>query len=227
MPAAKRFLLLAATKSDRLHGMLLRMFPRRSGPPPDRKRWDREYATGGWEWLKDLQEAPHNYIIAAYCNRAGDKTAILDIGCGEGVLQAILDRIGYRRYVGIDVSQVAIEHASAKANARTSFVTGDAMDRAIEGQFDTVVLNEVLYYFPDPLAILERLADRLNPGGQFVVSMAQPSFRDALAVQKIWRDIASVYKVAAEVSLRYPDGLPRTIKLFAPSSPSGAAQVPP
>jgi len=222
MPTAKWLLLVAATRFNWLHKFLLRLFPRRVGLPLDRDRWDREYATGGWEWLKGLSEAPHNYVIASYCGRIGAGTAILDVGCGEGVLQSILRRDGYQRYVGIDVSPFAIEHAGAKADATTSFVVADALDYETEEQFDTVVLNEVMYYFPDPLAILQHLADRLNAGGHFVVSMAQPSFREALAIQKIWRDIGSAYKVVAEVSLLYRDGLPRTVKLLARSPPSGS-----
>ena len=179
----------------------------------DQARWEREYASGGWEWLKGDDERVHNYIIAAYHTRFGPDAAILDVGCGEGVLQNLLARTGYRHYVGIDLSPTAIERVAARADSRTQFVVGNAETLALEGEFDIVVINEVMYYFRDPIAVLSRLR-AMVPAGVFIISMADVGFRATLRIQKIWQDIDAAMPMLDGMSLRYARGLHRTIRIF-------------
>lgn len=212
---AKSLLMTAACSWAPLADVLSRLFPHRDFAS-QATRWDQEYASGGWHWLKGLSEAPHNYVIAAYANRLKPDATILDVGCGEGVLHAILRTQGYERYTGIDLSPTAIENAAALADERTEFLVGDVRALQTERRFDVIILNEVLYYFPDPEVGLEELGRLLLGEGIFIVSMARAGLRDALAKQKIWRAIRRKYHLVEEVSLFYADGLPRTIAAFRP-----------
>lgn len=58
------------------------------------------------------------------------ETEILDLGCGDGTIGIFLAGLGYR-YLGIDISEAAIERArqrSAEAGADAGFRVANAMD---------------------------------------------------------------------------------------------------
>jgi len=179
----------------------------------DHAQWDREYATGEWEWLNNDDERVHNYIIAAYCTRFGPDVAILDVGCGQGVLHDLLTRTGYRRYVGVDLSPTAIQRIAPRADSRTHFLVGNAETLALQAEFDIVVINEVMYYFRDPMAALDRLR-AMVPAGVFIISMADVGFRATLRIQRIWQEINAAMPILDGMSLQYASGLRRTIRIF-------------
>jgi SAM-dependent methyltransferase len=212
----KNAFLNASSRCPPLRDGLLRLLR----PPerffPDQAQWDREYATGEWEWLKSDDERVHNYIIAAYCTRFGPDAAILDVGCGEGVLHALLARAGYRQYVGVDISPTAIERMASRTDNRTRFMVADAETLALQDQFDLVVLNEALYLFRDPMAVLTRLR-AMVPAGAFIISMADFGFRATLRIQKTWQDIETTMPMLDGMSLRYAKGLHRRIRIFGVS----------
>lgn len=213
MQTLKNACLSASSRCPPLRNGLLRFL---RPPPhffPDEAQWDSEYATGRWEWLKCDDERVHNYIIAAYCTRFGPDAAILDVGCGEGVLHNLLTRDGYRQYVGIDLSSTAIDRMASRRDNRTHFLVANAETLALEARFDIVVLNEVLYYFRDPIAALSRLR-AMAPAGVFIISMADLGFRATLRIQRIWQDIGASMPMLDGTSLRYAKGLHRTIRIF-------------
>ena len=216
----KSLVMTAACSWDPLAVLLSRLFPGEIADSAKRP-WEQEYAQGAWTWLSGISEAPHNHIIVAYVRHLKPEAAILDVGCGAGVLHAILRREGYRRYVGIDLSPTAIASASAFADTRTQFLVADAGTFRGEERFDIIILNEVLYYLPDPPAALDELADLLSEDGLFIVSMCRAGFRDALAKQQLWRDLRRKFGLVEEISLHYPAGLPRTIAVFRPRQGGG------
>jgi 2-polyprenyl-3-methyl-5-hydroxy-6-metoxy-1,4-benzoquinol methylase len=71
--------------------------------------------------------------------------SLLDVGCGEGVLQRRLRALGYARYLGIDSSEEAIARAQTERDARTEFRCADAETYMPQDRFDVIVFNEVLY----------------------------------------------------------------------------------
>ncbi len=82
-------------------------------------------------------------------------TAILDVGCGEGVFTKYLTGFA-REVVGIDVSPTAIERAK-KCVPRASFHCVALEDFHAERRFDLVVAVEMLYYVESVGAALEKL----------------------------------------------------------------------
>lgn len=96
--------------------------------------------------------------------------AVLDVGCGEGVLRSHLPASG--RYVGIEPSKLA--WARAKLDCPDcNIYHATAEDFTAEGGFSAVVFNEMLYYSKDPVALLKKYARTLSPGGMILCSIYQ------------------------------------------------------
>jgi 2-polyprenyl-3-methyl-5-hydroxy-6-metoxy-1,4-benzoquinol methylase len=135
------------------------------------RRWEREYRTDKWRYMQGLPELARYSVVVGYVQHLAPQGAVLDLGCGEGILQQRLGRSNYARYVGVDISRIAIAAASARADQKTQFLCADASRYEPGGRFDVIVLNEVLYYFSDPLSVLQHYERFLAPAGAFVISM--------------------------------------------------------
>jgi 2-polyprenyl-3-methyl-5-hydroxy-6-metoxy-1,4-benzoquinol methylase len=96
--------------------------------------------------------------------------SVLDVGCGVGVLRERLERVPFSEYVGVDLSEAAIEAAQVKDHSRSRFLVGDFASLDL-GTFDVVVLNEVLYYAPDARRFLAQVASALARDGLVLISM--------------------------------------------------------
>jgi SAM-dependent methyltransferase len=212
----KSLVLTAACSWHPAAVILSRLLPNKHIAADLHRPWEEEYAQGGWDWLQRHSETPHNHVIAALAGNMKPRGAILDVGCGKGVLHSILQRQGYERYVGIDLSPTAVAAASADAAANAEFMVCDALDFHTDIHFDAIILNEVLYYFPDPASDLQNLSRALKTGGIFIISMARAGVRDALAKQLIWRSLRHNFEVLEQISLHYTTGLPRTVAVLRP-----------
>jgi SAM-dependent methyltransferase len=78
---------------------------------------------------------------------------------------------GTRRYVGVDVSNVAIQQARARASIEARFEVADATTFDPGEPFDIIVLNEVLYYMDEPERVVEHYEHFLAPDGVLIISM--------------------------------------------------------
>jgi 2-polyprenyl-6-hydroxyphenyl methylase/3-demethylubiquinone-9 3-methyltransferase len=178
---------------------LLRYQPERRSS----EEWSSQYRHGALEFYGQLDELARYSIILGYLGwwAAGPperELTVLDVGCGPGLLRERLEGVPFRAYTGIDLSDVAIEEARARAFARSTFVVGDVSTTEV-GQFDVVVLNEVLYYASDPSAQLERIKALLNPGGVAVISMwRHPGDRS------IWKTVEGAFEIVDRVEVRNP-----------------------
>ena len=97
---------------------------------------------------------------------------VLEVGCGAGVLGERLKLSGKATHVtGIELSA----HAAALARSRLDAVQiGDVESMSLaawNGQFDTLVVADVLEHLRDPWAALFRLRDCLKDGGTVVASI--------------------------------------------------------
>ena len=66
--------------------------------------WNREYRRGDWDLLDSDDQLAHNLIVLGQVMNASKRTRILEVGCGSGRLLQLLQRIGFERYLGIDIS---------------------------------------------------------------------------------------------------------------------------
>ena len=119
-------------------------------------------------WYEERKRA---VLLASLPDR--DYGSVLELGCSTGVLSRELAGRTRDRFLGVDVSERALDRARArnadlsKARFERMHIPSDWPD----GGFDLVVLSELGYYLePAELDLLaERVARILPPGGAFVL----------------------------------------------------------
>lgn len=165
---------------------------RRKGDAPVQQQvWEEQYRGGKWSFLGGLPEVARYSVIAGYIAFLKTKPAILDLGCGEGILFHRYRPLGYAHYIGIDLSAAALDGLRAYEDERTRFVQADAETFAFAaGRFDVAVFNESLYYFHEPLAAVRRYAQSLKPDGILIVSTYLPSQRAVAILERIKAEYA-------------------------------------
>lgn len=103
-----------------------------------------------------------------------DGQAVLDVGCGGGLLTESLARAGAAA-TGIDLSPAALEQAREHARGQSldiEYLEQDAGALAEQraGAFGVVTCMELLEHVPDFPALLDDCARLLRPGGALFVS---------------------------------------------------------
>lgn len=165
------------------------------------EQWDDQYRSGKWDYLDSIDQLGHYAVIAGYVRHLNPSAAILELGCGNGLLVRYLEGMPLASYVGIDLSEEAVERARALA-ARTvasfpcRFRVGDFESQAPGGEFDLVVFAESIYYATRPLETLLRYSSALREGGSIIISMYR--YKNTAA---IWKQIESRFSVEASVRL--------------------------
>ena len=157
--------------------------------------WEAQYAAGRWDFLAQLSELARFSILAGYICHLKPGGAVLDMGCGQGVLLRRLPSSCYSRYVGIDVSGSAIAVAQKQQNERSAFLTADCEEYSPAEHFDVIVFNEVLCCLRDPLRTVERYTRSLSPGGLLLVSMCTAARGSATILRRLKRAYATVDEV--------------------------------
>ena len=138
--------------------------------------WDRQYRLGDWDYLWTEEQEPRYALIAGWYQRfASERRAVLDVGCGEGVLLSFLDHDRLKRYVGIDWSHLAVARAIGRYQtacaAEFKVAAAEEFASVCVERFDLVIINEVLYCTSDPLGLFESYARLLEPRGAIIVSI--------------------------------------------------------
>lgn len=101
----------------------------------------------------------------------GQRTEILDAGCGTGgLIRRLAPRHPAWRWTGIDVEPLACELARGRGVGEIVEASVLALPFATE-RFDAVVSADVLYHLDDDEAALRELARVLQPGGVVVVNV--------------------------------------------------------
>ncbi len=91
---------------------------------------------------------------------------ILDLGCGDGALTAILAATSAA--VGIDRSAEQVD-AACRRGLDARVAAGEAL--SFVNEFDAVFSNAALHWMRDPDAVIDGVWRGLKPGGRFVAEM--------------------------------------------------------
>ncbi len=129
---------------------------------------EQENRLNSWNRLRSEAELARYAAVRSAVERHAATGFVLDIGCSQGILQ---EGLRYGSYLGIDSFEAAIRRATAKVDVRTAFQVADATTFRPRRAPDAVVLNEVVYYLPDPLATIEHYATQLAAGGVIIISI--------------------------------------------------------
>lgn len=109
-------------------------------------------------------------IVADHMPPAG---RILDLGCGYGLLSALLAlRSPQRQVLGLDISaeRVATSQAAGRALPNLAFVQAD-VTRVEFGWADGIVMNDLLHHIPHThqIPLLAKCHQALPPGGVLII----------------------------------------------------------
>ncbi len=102
--------------------------------------------------------------LAALC-----QGTVGDFGCGTGALADFYKG----KYLGYDISTVAIEAAKSIRREGAEFESGDLCDPQfqIHSHFDTIVLTEFLEHVEDDAAVFAKIKELLKPDGRIIISV--------------------------------------------------------
>lgn len=122
-------------------------------------------------------------------------SAVLDVGCGTGVLVPFLLEKKISCLTCIDISENMIEVARQKYRFdNVEFIVSDIMEFEPERKYDVIMLYSCFPHFDDKASLLSRLSSFLNKGGRLCICHSES--RDA---------INNMHSAKAEVS---QDNLP-------------------
>ena len=128
----------------------------------------RENRKDSWQRLRGGREAARYGAVRSVVEYYAADGFVLDIGCSQGILQ---EGLRYGRYLGVDNYEQSIALARPKCDHWTQFVCADGSTFVADQAPNVVVLNEVIYYLPDPIAAVEHHARHLAPGGVVIISI--------------------------------------------------------
>lgn len=100
------------------------------------------------------------------------RNRILDAGCGNGRVTALLDRYAPEsaQIVGVDLTAAHVARENMADNPRTEFHPGDLLGDLTElGQFDLIYCQEVLHHTLDPKRAFLNLTSLLTDGGEIAI----------------------------------------------------------
>ncbi len=122
---------------------------------------ERAMAHGGGEHPKHRLTRYHDFFV----DRIPAGARVLDIGCGYGaVARSIARGVEGVAVTGIDMDAARIREAEAADNPDyLNFVLGDALLDLPAGEWDIVVLSNVLEHIDERVEFLRRLTARLSP----------------------------------------------------------------
>jgi 2-polyprenyl-3-methyl-5-hydroxy-6-metoxy-1,4-benzoquinol methylase len=155
---------------------LMRAFVASYAPPSVKKLfWDREFSSGDWDFLDDTA----GDCVYQHVEKYARKGSILDLGCGPGNTANELDAAAYTTYIGLDISEAALEKARRRteANGRSEknfFRQGDFLTFTPDWTFNVILFRESLYHVPmgKIKPVLDRYAKFLRYGGVLMVRLA-------------------------------------------------------
>lgn len=144
------------------------------------------------------------YLASALAAPAGDR--ILDLGCGQGLLFALLvaARGGGAELIGIDLDASRIDVARRALGMHASFVCADVREAPLP-RASTMVIADVLLYLSEAqqTRLLEACASALAPGGTLLLREADASAGVRFAVTRWSERFACALRGSPRQQLHY------------------------
>ena len=127
---------------------------------------------GKFKILHDIQPFRIKYIQEILNKNKLNKTKILDIGCGGGLISEEVSKLG-ADVTGIDFVKenikVAKMHAK-KNNLNINYIVKDFEKEKITSKFDAIIIFEVLEHLNDWESFLKKIRLNLKKNGILIIS---------------------------------------------------------
>ena len=154
--------------------------------------WAQTYERDLTEWSYQAPAVVASIVMTEH----PDAQAVLDVGCGTGLVGAALRARGFAgRLLGLDVSEASLEIAR-QGGAYDSVAPADLQQRlAVEDDsVDAVVCVGVMTYLPEVEAVWREFARVVRPGGLVVATQREdlwdarscPAVVDRLESEGVW-----------------------------------------
>lgn len=100
---------------------------------------------------------------------------VLDVACGTGVMFDYYLNRGANWVTGIDISPEMAKIAATKYknNSKVAVICDDVLSADFGKMFDLAVVYNAFPHFPDPEALIKRLASLLKTGGRLTIAHGQ------------------------------------------------------
>jgi SAM-dependent methyltransferase len=98
---------------------------------------------------------------------------ILDVGCGAGIISDYITEEQKKNYIGVDISNVAINQAMETRGAPMTWVVSVAHEYTPPRKVDVIIFSEMLYYV-DYQKVLTQYESYLSPNGIIIISLWCP-----------------------------------------------------
>lgn len=146
-------------------------------------KWNKQYRSGSWEVLKSPVEIARFQTVANWVHKLGQHGVVLEVGCGAGLLEKNMRATWYRRFVGIDISSVAISEAVNNKQDNADYLCANMESFATRELFDIIIFNESLYYAEAPLQLVKKYWQFLTTAGYLIASIYETKANIALVHQ--------------------------------------------
>lgn len=160
--------------------------------------WNDSWSQGYARRMDRSPEDARYGALVALMRRHEGEGPILDVGCGDGLLEEWYRKVSSVPIVAFDYSTAAIELAKARHLPGVEFSCGDGRTFQSAQQFSLVVLNESLYYVDDYLTLLKRLSSAMTADSLFLVSM-----HDTRITRRMWKNVRREYDSIDGVTLKH------------------------
>lgn len=165
----------------------------------DREAWNGQHAAGLWD---RGQRSPH---VVQYLTSLGRGGLVVEWGCGNGTLLASPGRGAIARYVGYDISDVAVGRARQRWGTTDAirFERRDMREGPGDAPPTLVIVEECIYYIsPSEASVfLERSSRALSPGGRILVVL--PASRRYERWSRVCRQVCRVVEERVVRDRRY------------------------
>ncbi|MFA0924631.1 methyltransferase [Xanthomonas fragariae] len=146
---------------------------------PESSREDTVFSTDSIFTYLDMVKASNRERITKtapiICDYANGFTSLIDVGGGHGAFSAEVLRLKPEAQATVYDLPVAIDYAKQSMPTdllgRVTLVPGDARKMEIVGEYDAVLINDVLHSYgaDEKINILRRAVNAITPGGSIFV----------------------------------------------------------
>jgi ubiquinone/menaquinone biosynthesis C-methylase UbiE len=123
------------------------------------------------EWNKNIPEK--NYKIAINMIEKfeiKEKSSVLDVACGTGILFSILKEKNLHKYVGIDISENMVKEFLKEHSKADVRVDDFQRKLLLEHSFDYIIIFNSIPHFDDLDLVFENAYNNLNDNGTFIIA---------------------------------------------------------
>ena len=130
-------------------------------------------------------------VVVALCREQGvifDEARVLDVGCGTGFYAGVLEELGVRDYLGLDITSVLFPELRERF-PDFEFVQQDVTEEAIVGEFDLILMIDVIEHIVDPAKLskaLENVERSLAAEGVLLLAPVSSSGRHPFFYVRLW-----------------------------------------